>query len=196
MHLQLPSVVPAQMARYLSNLEGPTESCTRAEGESASITLNFSGQAPRVEATFNPPTGPPRYAGPAPTGPAQQSWAHGPLTASGPTPFCATNVQWTQYPQYPAQAPVVCTQGYWAAGQGPGPPILENVQQYNQPYPAAGADTGAGPPGGGGLPGYPPAYSYAPPPPAWNQPPYGAHASQPTKVFQPFKKKIFKGVRE
>jgi hypothetical protein len=94
------------------------KSRTRAEGESASITLNFPGQAPRVEATFNAPTGPPGYAGPAPTGPAQQSWAHEMLTASGPTPFCATNVQWTQYPQYPAQAPVVYAQGYWAAGQG------------------------------------------------------------------------------
>jgi hypothetical protein len=165
----------------------------RTEGESASISLNFSGQAPRVEATLNPPVGLPGYAGPAPMGPTQQSWAPGPPTATGPTPFCATNVQWTQYPQYPAQAPIVYAQGYWPAGQGPGPPILENAQQYNQPYPAAGV--GRGPPGGGGPPGYPSAYPYAPPPPAWNQPPYGAHASQPTKVFQPFKTKIFKGVR-
>jgi hypothetical protein len=195
MHLQLPSVAPAQMARHQSNLEGPTESRTRAEGESASISLNFPGQAPRVEATFNPPTGPPGYAGPAPTGPAQQCRAHEMLSASWPTPFCATNVPWTQYPQYPAQASVVYAQGYWAAGQGPGPPILGNAQQYNQPYPAAGACADAGSPGGGGPPGYPPAYSYAPPPPAWNHPPYGLHASQPSKVFQPFKTKIFKGVR-
>jgi hypothetical protein len=199
MQLQLPPVAPAQMERHQSNREGRTESRTRAEGESASISLNFPGQAPRAEATFNPPTGPLGYAGSAPTGPAQQSWAPGPPTASGPTPFYATNVQWTQYPQYPAQAPVLYAQGYWVAGQGPGPPILGNAQQYNQPYPAVGAgasaDAGAGPPGRGGPPGYPPAYPYAPPPPAWNQPPYGAHASQPTKVFQPFKTKIFKGVR-
>jgi hypothetical protein len=45
-----------------------------------------------------------------------------------------------------------------------------------------------------GPPGYPPAYSFAPPP-AWFQPAQGTHCHQPTKVFQPFKTKLFRGMK-
>jgi hypothetical protein len=109
---------------------------------------------------------------------------------TGPAPFPANNAQWQQYPQYPVP-PTAQHQGYWASGQG-GPPFPGNTQPYGYSYPTTGA--GGGPPGGGGPSRYPQAYLYGPPP-AWYQPALGAQPSQPTKVFQPFKTKLFKGMK-
>jgi hypothetical protein len=98
---QLPQGTPAQMVKEQSSSEVPVESHARTGGGSASVSLNFPGQASRVKATFNPQAGPIGYPGPAPTGPTQQSWTSGPPTATGPTPFPTNIPQWPQYLQYP-----------------------------------------------------------------------------------------------
>jgi hypothetical protein len=73
---QVPRGVHAPVVKEQSGGEGPTESHTGTEGGSASISLNFPGQAPRAEVTFNPQAGPTRYVGPASAGPTQQSWCY------------------------------------------------------------------------------------------------------------------------
>jgi hypothetical protein len=88
---QLPQGPPAQMVKEQSSSEVPVKSHAGTGGGSASVSLNFPGQASRVEATFNPQAGSIGYPGPAPTGPTQQSWTSGPPTATGPTPFPTNN---------------------------------------------------------------------------------------------------------
>jgi hypothetical protein len=70
---QLPQGPPAHMVKEQSSNEVPVESHAGTEGGSASVSLNFPGQASRMEATFNPQAGPIGYPGPAPTRPTQQS---------------------------------------------------------------------------------------------------------------------------
>jgi hypothetical protein len=171
---QLPQGPPAQMVKEQSSSEVPVESHAGTGGGSASVSLNFPGQASRVKATFNPQAGPIGYPGPAPTGPTQQSWTSGPPTATGPTPSPTNNAEWPQYPQFPVP-PAAPPSGYWAAGQG-GAHYAGNAQPYGYSYPNAGGGPPAGPPG------HLPAYSFAPPP-AWFQPAQGTHG--PRESFNP-----------
>jgi hypothetical protein len=172
-----PAATPAHMVKEQSSSEVLVGSHAGTERGSASVSLNFPGQASGVEATFNPQADPIGYPGPAPTRPTQQSWTSGPPTATGPTPFPTNNAQWPQYPQYPVP-PAAPPSGYWAAGQG-GAHFAGNAQPYGYSYPNAG---GGGPPAG--PPGYPPAYSFAPPP-AWFQPAQGTRKSSPRKSSKP-----------
>jgi hypothetical protein len=194
MHLQLPPVAPALMAQHHSSCEGSRESRTRTEGEIASISLNFLGQAPRVEATLNAHGASMDTQGQHRRNPRSSLGRLDRRQRQGLRRFPRCMHSGRSTLNTSRRLLLSTRRAIGPRGKGPDLRFLD-TRSSTINYPAAGAGVGAGPPGGGGPPGYPPAYPYAPPPPAWNQPPYGAHASQPKKVFQPFKTKIFKGVR-